>query len=59
MGMDRGTDSILQLRDHFSRAVVRGRVGAEQNQHVDIELDGIATNLHVALFQDIEQADLN
>ena len=41
------------------RAVVGRRVGGEEDQHVDIELDRIAANLHVALFEDVEQADLH
>ena len=28
-------------------------------EHVDVELDRVAANLHVALFEDVEQADLD
>ena len=41
------------------RAVVRRRVGREEDQHVEVELDRVAANLHVALFEDVEQADLH
>ena len=40
-------------------AVVGARVRAEENQHVEVELDRIAADLHVAFFEDVEQADLN
>ena len=52
-------DAVLELRNHLAAAVVSGRVGREQNQHVDVELDRVAANLHVALFQNVEQADLH
>ena len=31
----------------------------EEDQHVDVELDRVAADLHVALFEDVEQADLH
>ena len=57
--VDDRSDPVLELRDDFARAVVGGWIRAEQNQHVDIELHGIAADLHVALFEDVEQADLH
>ena len=57
--MNQRADAVLELRDHLAAAVVRRRVGGEQDQHVDIELDRIAANLHVALFENVEQADLH
>src|SRR5262249_53746823 len=47
-------NAVLELRNDFATAVVRGGVGGKQNEHVDIEANGIAANLHVALFQDVE-----
>ena len=57
--VDHRADAVLQLRNHLAAAVVRGRIGREEDQHVDVEADRIAANLHVALFQDVEQADLH
>ena len=57
--MDHRADAVLELRNHLAAAVVGGRIGREQDQHVDVELDRIAANLHVALFQDVEQPDLH
>ena len=59
MRVDDRADAVLELRNHLAAAVVGGRVGREQDQHVDVEVDRIAANLHVALFQDVEQADLH
>ena len=59
MRVDDRADAVFELRDDFAAAVVRGRVGGEEDQHVDIEPDGIAADLHVALFQNVEQADLH
>ena len=52
-------DAVLELRNHLAAAVVGRRIRREQNQHVDIELDRIAANLHVAFFENVEQADLH
>ena len=57
--LDQRADAVLQLRDHLAGAVVRRRVGREEDQHVDVELDRVAADLHVALFEDVEQADLD
>ncbi len=57
--LDQRADAVLQLRDHLARAVVRRRVRAEQDQHVEVELDRVAADLHVALFEDVEQPDLD
>ena len=57
--VDHRADAVLELRNDLAAAVVRRRVGREENQHVDVELDRIAANLHVALFEDVEQADLH
>ena len=59
MRVDHRADAVLQLRDHLAAAVVRGRVGGEEDQHVDVEPDRIAADLHVALFQDVEQPHLH
>ena len=57
--VDHRADAVLELRNHLAAAVVGGRVGREQDQHVDVEADRVAANLHVALFEDVEQADLH
>ena len=59
MRLDQRADAVLELRDHLAAAVVRRRVGGEEDQHVDVELDRVAADLHVALFEDVEQADLH
>ena len=57
--VDHRADAVLQLRNHLAAAVVGGRVGRKQDQHVDVEADRIAADLHVALFEDVEQAHLH
>src|SRR5207245_6832544 len=52
-------DAILELGNDLAAAIVGGRVGREEDQHVDVELHGIATNLDVALFQNVEEPDLD
>lgn len=56
--MDDAADPIFELRNDFAAAIVRRRIGGEQNQHIEIKLDRITANLHVAFFQNIEQPDL-
>ena len=52
-------DAVLQRRhDPAAVGVVLG-VGAEDQAHVQVQPDRIAADLHVALFQHVEQADLN
>ena len=58
VGVDHRTDAVFQLRDDLSAAVIGRRIGRKQNQHVDLETDRIAANLHVAFLKDIEQTDL-
>ena len=57
--MNHRADAVLQLRNHLAAAIERRRIGGEQQQHVDVEADRIAADLHVALFEDVEQADLH
>ena len=57
--VDHRADAVLELRDDLAGAVEGRRVGREQDQHVDVELDRVAADLHVALFEDVEQADLD
>ncbi len=57
--VDHRADAVFQLRDHLAAAVVSGRVGREEQQHVDVEADRVAADLHVALFEDVEQAHLD
>ena len=59
MGVDHRADAVFELRDHLAAAVVGGGIGGKQNQHIDVEFDRIAADLHVPLFQDVEQADLH
>ena len=57
--LNRRPDAVLELGDDLARAVVRHRVGRKQDQHVDVESDGIAADLYVALLENVEQSDLN
>ena len=57
--LNQRADAVLELRDHLAAAVVRRRVRGEQDQNVEVELNRIAANLHVALFEDVEQTDLH
>ena len=59
MRLNQTADAVLELRNDFAAAVVGGRIGGKQNHHVQIKLHWIATNLHVAFFQNVEQADLH
>ena len=59
MRVNNRPDAVLELRDHLAAAIERGRVGGKQDQHVDVERHRVAANLHVALFQDVEHADLH
>ena len=54
MRLDERADAVLELRDHLAAAVVGRRVGRKEDEHVDIELHGVAADLHVALFKDVE-----
>ena len=56
---DNRADPVFQLRDDFPAAVECRWIGGKQYQHVQVEADGIAANLHVAFFQNIEQAHLH
>src|SRR5205807_4648737 len=38
---------------------VGGGVGGEENEHIEVELNRVAANLHVAFFEDVEEADLH
>src|SRR6185312_8976180 len=57
--LNQRADAVLQLRNDLAGAVVRGRVGGEEDEHVEVELDGVAADLHVAFFEDVEEADLD
>ena len=57
--VDHRADAVLQLRNHLAAAIVRGRIGGEEDQHVDVEPHRIAADLHVALLKNVEQADLD
>src|SRR4051812_29558490 len=59
MRVDHAADTILELGNHFAAAVVRGRVRGEEEPDVDVEANGIAADLHVALFENVKQADLH
>jgi hypothetical protein len=59
VGADHRPNAILELRNHLARAVIGRRVGAEEDQDVEIELHRVAADLHVALFEDIEQPHLD
>ena len=59
VGVDDGADPILELRDHLAGAVVGGGIGGEEEHHVDVELDRIATDLDVAFLEDVEHPHLD
>ena len=56
---DDRADAVLQRRDDAAAVGVVLGIGAEDQADVQIEADGVAANLHVALFQHVEQADLD
>ena len=59
VGVNHRADAVLELRNHLAAAVVGGRIGGKEDQHVDVEPHRIAADLHVALFQNVEQPDLH
>ena len=59
MRADDRADAVLQRRDDPAAVGVILGIGAEDQADVQVEPDGIAANLHVAFFQDVEQADLD
>ncbi len=52
-------DAVLQRRDDPAAVGVILGVGAEDQADVQVQANRIAANLHVALFEHVEQADLN
>ena len=59
VGADQAADAVFELGDNFAAAVVGRGVGREEDHDVEIELDGVAANLHVAFFKNVEQTDLD
>src|SRR5438270_10354702 len=45
--VDERADPILELWNDLAAAVVRSRVGGKEDQHIDIELDRITSDLHI------------
>src|SRR3974377_1000118 len=52
-------EAIPQRRDDAAAIGVILRVGGEYHADIEIEADGITTDLDVAFFEDVEEADLN
>src|SRR5204863_9967281 len=57
--VDDAADAVLELGDDLAAAVVGGGVGGEEDEDVDVETDRVAADLDVALFEDVEEADLD
>jgi hypothetical protein len=59
VGADLAADAVFERRDDLAaRGVVLG-VGGEDDGDVELEADGVALNLHVALLHDVEERDLD
>ena len=59
VGADLGAEAVLQRRDDAAAVGVVLRVGAGDDAHVERQADAVAADLDVALFHDVEQADLD
>ena len=59
MSPNHTANTVFQLRNDFSAAVVGRWVGRKQNHHVDFKPHGITADLHVAFFKNVEQTDLD
>ena len=59
MGANDAADAVLQRRDDPPAIGVILGIGAEDQADIQIQTNGIAANLHIALFQHIEQPHLN
>ena len=56
---DLGTEAVLQRRDESTAVGVVLGVRRRDDQHVEVEAHEVAADLHVALFEDVEQSDLD
>ena len=59
VGADLDAVAVLQRRDDAAAVGVVLRVGARDEEDVERQADAIAADLDVALFHDVEQADLD
>ena len=59
VGADLAAEAVLQRRDDAAAVGVVLRVGAGDEHHVERQADLVAADLHVALFEHVEQADLD
>ena len=59
MGADLAAEAVLQRGDDAATVCVVLRVGAGHEQHIQREPDLVTAHLHVALFEDVEQTDLD
>src|SRR5262249_45240106 len=57
--LDDAADAVLERRDDAAAVGVVLRIGAEDQAQVQVQPDGVAADLDVALLQDVEQADLD
>ena len=56
---DQAADAVFELGDNFAAAVVGGGVCREEDHDIEIKLDGVAANLDIAFFEDVEESDLD
>ena len=59
VGADLRAEAVLQRRDETAAVGVVLGVGRRDHQHVELESHQVATDLHVALFEDVEQPHLD
>ena len=59
MRADHRADAVLERRDDPAAVGVVLRVGREDHAEVEVEPHRIAADLHVPLFEHVEQADLD
>jgi hypothetical protein len=59
VGADDGADAVFQRRHDAAAVGVVFGVGGEDHADVEVEADGVAADLDVAFFEDVEEADLD
>jgi hypothetical protein len=59
VGADDGADAVLEGRDDAAAVGVVFWICAEDEADVEVEADGVAADLDVALLKHVEQADLD
>ena len=59
MRADHRADAVFEGRDDPPAVGVVFRVGRKDHREIEVEPHRVAPDLHVALFQDVEEPDLN